>query len=363
MPRPVLERYHAWQLEAERQPVEFYARRSATLLAESRAALAERIGCAGDDLVYVTNATVGVNVVARSLQLGSGDEVLATDHEYGACDRMWRFLCQKSGASYRHVTLPAPIETAEAVVEALFSQVSAATRVLFVSHITAPTAVTLPVEQICRRARSQGIVTVIDGAHVPGQVDLDLRAVGADFYTGNLHKWLCAPKGAAFLYARPDAQRMLEPLVVSWGWEAEEGYPAESTFIAHHEYRGTRDIAAALTVPAAWEFYDRHRWPEVRVRCHRMLQDARPEIARLLEAEAPAADDAFYAQMCAFVLPRDVDGAALKQWLYDEHLVEVPVFKWNDRQTLRVSVQGYTSQSEIDRLIDALALWRSSKRG
>ncbi|MBN1661062.1 MAG: aminotransferase class V-fold PLP-dependent enzyme, partial [Anaerolineae bacterium] len=221
-PRSVFEVYQRWQLELERQPVEFLGRRAPELMRAARQALGSYLGAEADDLVYVPNATTGLNAVARALPLLPGDEVLATDHEYGALDRTWRFVCARRGARYVNQPVPLPVESAEQVVEAIWGGVTERTRVLFLSHITSPTALILPVEALVRRARSAGILTVIDGAHVPGQTPLDLEALGADFYSGNCHKWLCSPKGAGFLYARREVQNLLEPLVVSWGWQPEE---------------------------------------------------------------------------------------------------------------------------------------------
>ena len=187
-PKPVFEEYQHWQRELERQPVEFLDRRFAERMAASRAALADYLDTQRDNLVYVTNATVGVNIVARSLELGSGDEVLTTDHEYGACDRTWKFLAGKRGFDYIRQSVPVPIATANDFVEQLWQGVTPQTKVIFLSHITSPTAVTFPVADVCRRAREQGILTVVDGAHVPGQIHLNLEELGADFYTGNLHK-------------------------------------------------------------------------------------------------------------------------------------------------------------------------------
>jgi len=201
-PRPVFAAYQAWQRELERQPVEFLGRRFAALIAEARTALGAYVGAGADDLVYVPNATTGLNIVARSLELAPGDEVLATDHEYGALDRTWRFICAKRGARYVRQPVELPITSAEEVVEAVWAGVTDRTRVLFLSHITSPTAIIIPVAELVRRAREAGIITVVDGAHAPGQIPLDLESLGVDFYAGNCHKWMMAPKGSAFLYAR-----------------------------------------------------------------------------------------------------------------------------------------------------------------
>jgi len=201
-PRPVFEAYQARQLELEREPVEFLGRRYNELLLTARQSLGAFVGADPDDVVYVPNATYGLNIVARSLPLKPDDEVLSTDHEYGALDRTWEFVCSKNGARYvrRHVALP--IESAEQVIETIWSGVTARTRVLFISHISSPTAIIFPIDELIRRARAAGLITVVDGAHVPGHIPLDIRALDADFYCGNCHKWVMSPKGSAFLHAR-----------------------------------------------------------------------------------------------------------------------------------------------------------------
>lgn len=352
-PRAVLDDLTRWQLEVEAEPVEFIGRRAPGLLREARQHLAAYVHCNADDLVYVPNATFGVNIVARSLNLGPGDEVLATDHEYGACSRAWRFLSGKHGFAYRYAAIPFPVTTHSDFIAQLFAAVTPATRVIFLSHITAPTALTLPVSEVCRRARAMGIITVVDGAHVPGQVPLDIEAIGADFYTGNLHKWLCAPKGAAFLHARREVQHLLEPLVVSWGWEA--AAPSGSTFIDHLEMWGTRDLGPMLAVPAAIRFQAEHDWDRVRADCHALLLRARPLIAEAFGAEPCAPESGgWFSQMSSFILPSGVDGFDLHRRLFDEHRVEIPVFAWDERTwLLRISIQGYNTWRDVEALLSA----------
>lgn len=352
-PKPVFRAYRRWQRELERQPVEFIGRRSAGLLAQARAALGACIGCAADDVVYVTNVTVAINIVARSLRLGPGDEVLASDHEYGACDRTWRFLAGRHGFAYVNQPVPTPVTTPAAFLDALWKGVTPRTKVIFLSHITSPTALIFPVAEVCRRARAQGILTVIDGAHAPGQIPLDMEQIGADFYGANLHKWLCAPKGAGFLYARREVQDLLEPLVVSWGWQAD--VPGPSRFIDHHEFWGTRDLSAFLAVPAAIEFQRNHRWEEVRRRCHALAREAQGRIVALTGLPALHPDDPqWYAQMVAAPLPPETDLAKLKARLYDKYRIEVPLILWNGHKLIRVSVQGYNTRRDVEALVSAL---------
>jgi isopenicillin-N epimerase len=352
-PRPVFEVYQAWQRELERQPVEFLGRCFTDLMRGARVALSNYVNTSPDDLVYVPNATTAVNVVARSLRLNPGDEVLGTDQEYGAMDRTWRFVCEKRGARYVKQSLPAPITSRQEGVDAVWAGVTPRTRVLFVSHITSPTALILPVAELVRRARASGILTVIDGAHAPGQLPLDLTALGADFYAGNCHKWLCAPKGSGFLYTRREVQPVLEPLVVSWGWQSEQ--PGTSKFVDEQEWQGTHDVAAYLSVPAAIEFLNDHDWPRVQRDCHDLARAARQAIGSLTGL-APLTPDspAWYAQMVALPLP-PCDREALQRRLYDEYSVEVPILSWQGQPFVRVSIQGYNTHGDVEALVGALA--------
>ncbi|HJZ45538.1 MAG TPA: aminotransferase class V-fold PLP-dependent enzyme [Roseiflexaceae bacterium] len=351
-PRPVFDTYQAWQRKLEEQPVEFLGRQINDLLAEARARLAAYLGTHADSLVYVPNATYGFNIVARSLELGPGDEVLATDHEYGAADRAWRFTCKRRGARYINQPIALPIESAEAVVEQLWAGVTERTRVIFLSHITSPTALILPIAEICHRAREYGILTMIDGAHAPGQIDLALHELGADFYTGNCHKWMCAPKSAGFLYARPERQALLHPLVVSWGWESQN--PGVSPFIDYFEWRGTHDPAAYLSVPSAIDFLEQHDWPRVRAACHQLAGQARERIAALGDQPQICPDSTeWWSQMCIMPLP-PCDVAELKRRLWDAYAIEIPNVDWNGRQFLRISIQCYNSQADVDRLVEAV---------
>ncbi len=351
-PKSVFEEYQRWQRELEKQPVEFLGRRFADLMLAARSALGGYLGAAADDLVYVTNATVGLNIVARSLDLRPGDEVLTTDHEYGALDRTWRFLCAKRGATYIRQPVPVPISTADEVVEAVWSGVTDRTRVLFISHITSPTAIIFPIKPLIDRARARDIITIIDGAHAPGQIELNLRELGADFYSGNLHKWLMSPKGSAFLYARQGMQHLVEPLVVSWGWEAEK--PGSSKFVDEQEWTGTRDIAAFLSVPAAIQFQRDHDWPRVRQDCHELVRYARQQASALTGLPPLTPDEpSWFAQMSALPLP-PCDFDQLKRRLYDEFKIEIPVTNWNGRQFLRISIQGYNTRADVDALTSAV---------
>lgn len=350
-PKPVFAEYQRWQRELENQPVEFLGRRFNDFMRESREALASYLGTQANNLIYAQNVTIALNIVARSLSLKAGDEVLSTDHEYGALDRTWRFLSREHGFTY--INQPVDLTSKAAFVESFWRGVTPRTRVIFLSHITSPTATIFPVEEIIQRARAQGIISIIDGAHVPGQLPLHLDSLGADFYGGNLHKWLCAPKGAGFLYARPEVQSLLKPLVVSWGYEPET--PGDSPFVDLFEWWGTRDVAAFLTVPKAIQFQREQDWARVRSACHALAVETWERIHHLTGVPPLHSDpDTWFAQMCAASLPADTDIASLKARLYDEYRIEIPIIEWNKRKLIRLSVQGYNSRRDMDKLLNAL---------
>jgi len=354
-PKPVYREYQRWQREMEIQPVEFLGRRITQLLAESRAELGSYLGTSGNNLTYTQNVTVSLNIVARSLELGAGDEVLTTDHEYGAIDRTWRFLSKERGFTYINQPITTPLTTAEQFTDDIWRAVTPRTRVICLSHITSPTAIIFPIQEIIRRAREKNIITVMDGAHVPGQIPLHLDSLGADFYGGNLHKWLCAPKGAGFLYARPEMQHLLKPLIVSWGYESIT--PSGSNFIDHNDWWGTRDHSAFLAVPAAIRFQKENHWDDVRRSCHQLLRATQTRICELTGlAPLHPSTGTWFAQMATTPLPADTDIVALKQRLYDEYRIEVPLVEWNGNKLIRISVQGYNTQRDIDKLYQALSI-------
>lgn len=358
-PRPVFERYQAWQVQLERQPVAFLdpARGLAGWMRDARVALAGVVGANPDDLVGVMNATVGLNIVAQSLDLREGDEILTTDHEYAALDKTWAYIARKTGARIVPVTVPLPLTDAGAFTDAIIAAMTPRTRVLFLSHITSATALLFPIEVVVVEARARGILSVIDGAHTPGHIPLDLTALDADFYAGNCHKWLMAPKGSAFLHVRRDRQAMIDPLVISHGWTADRAEPGPfggTAFVDAIEMQGTRDPAAWLTVPAAIAFRAQHDWDRVAARCTDLVQDTAARVARLTGLP-PLSTPAFCApQMVSMPIP-DCDPLAVQRDLLADHGIEIPVFRWQDRCIARVSAQGYNTAAQMDRLVAALA--------
>lgn len=356
-PVRVLEVQRRLQDEMERNPVEWLGRRADGLLARAREAAAAFVGAATDDLVFFPNPSTAFNMVVRCLPLQPGDEVLSTDHEYGAMQRTWRKRCAETGASWVPVEIPLPVTSPDDFIERVWARVGPRTRVLFLSHLTSATAISFPVAELCRRAREHGIVAMIDGAHAPAHLDLDLESLGADVYTGAFHKWLCAPKGSSFLWARPSMQPQLHPLVVSWGWEADQ--PGPSRFVDWHEWQGTRDLSPFLATPAAIDFAEEHDWRSMRDRCRELALRTRCSIDNLtgLEPISPSGDTATHrwiGQMVAVRLPQATDVVQLQRRLYDEHRIEVPCHRWNGVPLMRISVAAHTSDDDLDRLVQVL---------
>ncbi len=367
-PRPVFEAYQAWQLELERQPVEFLGRNLTETMRVPRIALAAELGTTQDNIVGLTNATLGLNIVAQSLDLKPGDQILTTDHEYSALEKTWAYVCRKTGAEVVIVKIPLPLTSEAQFTDTIIAGMTERTRVLFISHITSPTALLFPIERAIAEARKRGIWSVIDGAHTPGHIKLELDRIGADFYAGNCHKWMMAPKGSAFLYARPDVQGLIDPLVISHGWTESSKDPGakgafgNSPFIDELEMQGTRDPAPWLAVPAALQYRQENDWTAVQAHCQALAQDT---AARLAERTglAPLSTPQFSApQMVAMPLP-DCDVDAIKLALYDQYRIEIPVFRWRDTCIVRVSVQGYNSKPQMDLLLDALTELLDLKAG
>jgi len=327
-PRSVFEAYQRWQLELERRPVEFLGleRRLPERLTGARLRLAAYVGADPARLAFQPNAGSALTAVARSLPLAPGDEVLLGDAEYGGVQILWEHMAARSGATL----VRRPFDALEP---------GPRTRVVFCSHVEWSSGRVNDVGAVCALARERGVVSVVDGAHAPGQIELRLDELGADVYVGNCHKWLCAPKGAGFLYARPEAQDRIDPLVISW-----DSVPGAS-FPDRHRWQGTRDPAAYLAVPAALDFLADHDWPAVRRRCHDLLAQVDLGLEPLTDA---------FVQMRGYRLEHP-DPPALKRRLYDEHRIEVPIFEVGGRWVLRVSVQGYNDEADLEALRAALA--------
>jgi isopenicillin-N epimerase len=363
-PRPVLEAQSELRARMERQPLQFLARDLEGLLDDARRALARFVGADPDDLAFVPNATTGVNTVIRSLELQPGDELVATDHSYNACLNALRWY-EKQGVKVAIAKVPWPIAGPWQVVDAVLGAVTDRTRLALIDHVTSPTGLVFPVQEIVRRLDQRGIDTLVDGAHAPGMLPLNVREIGAAWYTGNCHKWLCAPKGAAFLQVRRDRQQGLRPLVISHG--ANSARTDRPRFRLEFDWSGTDDPTPFLCIPYALRFLGAllpGGWPELMERNHALAARGRRLLCDALRIEAPAPDQ-MLGSLASVPLP-DFAGAIppaggvpwhpLQKALLEKHGIEAPVmnFPAAPKQLIRISAQIYNSEAQLARLAAAL---------
>jgi isopenicillin-N epimerase len=368
-PDPVLAVQNDWRDRLEREPVTFLQRELEGHLAEARAAVGGFLGADPDGIAFVANATAGLNAVLGSLPFTPGDEILTTDHEYNAALTTMQAAARRTGGRVVIAAVPFPIGDPEDAVTAVMAGVTPRTRLAVISHVTSSTGLVLPIDRIVKALGEQGIDTLVDGAHAPGVIPLDLDVLAAAYYTGNGHKWLCGPKGSAFLWVRADRRERVHPAIVSHG--ANDPRSDQPRFRLEFDWTGTPDPTAVLALPAAIDWMARQvpgGWPEI-MRANRDLAvAARDRVAHALGVDAPA-PDSMIGSMAAVPVPgltTDDEAAALHQALFDDHRVEVPVGGWpvrgarprpGDRPRLvllRVSAQRYNDAGDIDRLTAAL---------
>jgi isopenicillin-N epimerase len=369
-PSEVLRHQAALRAEMEAEPVRFLGRDLEERLDAARAALAAFVGADADDLAFVANATGGVNAVLRSLRLSAGDELLTTDHCYQACRNTLDYVAERTGARVVVAALPFPVEAPEAIVETVLAKATARTRLALLDHITSPTALVLPVERLIAALAVRGIETLIDGAHAPGMVPLDLRRLGAAYYSANCHKWLCTPKGSAFLWVRRDRQAHIHPLTISHGAKGER--PGRSRFRLEFDWTGTQDPTAWLTVPMAIEYLGGlvpGGWPALMARNRALALEARRVICAAVGIP-PACPDEMIGSIASMVLPdsRQTDlwrgRDALQGRLFEGWGFEVPLMRWPGppRRQIRISAQLYNDASQYARLADALVKELAAER-
>lgn len=363
-PRVVMQHQQQLRERMEREPVRFVHRDLEELLDAARAELGQLIGCSGDDLAFVPNATTGVNTVVRSLQFAPGDELVTIDHEYNASRNALDFAASRSGARVVVAKIPFPIASATQVVESILAACTERTRLLLIDHVTSPTGLVLPIAPIVQALAARGIDTLVDGAHGPGMLPLQLEQMGVAYYTGNCHKWLCTPKGSALLYVRRDRQSRIRPLQLSHG--ANSTRADRSRFRLEFDFTGTADFTPFLCVPTALRFLSgllpggiaalqRHN--------HELACYGRDALCRVLQVPAPA-PDAMLGSLASVPLPPSVAEVEprtgrdpLQVALYDRHRIEVPVMRWQapPLRLLRISPQIYQSREQHDYLASAVA--------
>lgn len=351
-PKPVFEKYQQFQLELEQEPVLFISGNGPVYLEQAREALGQYLNADKNDLVYVTNPSYAVNTVAKSIVLKAGDEVLTTDLEYGACDKTWTYYCEKAGARYVRQPVSLPLTEKSVFVDALFKGVSPKTKLIFISHITSSTALRLPVEEVIARAKSTGIPVFVDGAHAPGQIPLDLRALDADYYTGACHKWMMTPKGSSFLYVKKEIQDAIDPLVISWGYKSL--FPSGSRFLDYHQFNGTRDFSAFLAIPAAIQFMKENNWDKVAADCRQLVKDNAGAFFSITggAALAPLTDD-FILQLLSTAI-KTSEPEKLHDWFIEKYHIQIPVMRHDNKVYLRYSLNAFNSQEDMDKLFSAV---------
>ena len=350
-PREVLDERNRWLARLAENPMEFLVRKLGGYLAEAEARLGAFVGTAAENLLFVDNTTLGMNVVAASFLLAPGDEVLLNDHEYGAVLRIWQRACDRAGAKLVVQPLPVPMTTPEALIEAVLAGATERTKLLVFSHITSPTAIVFPAAELTRAARRRGLAVCIDGPHAPAQAKIDLDGIDCDYYTASCHKWLSAPFGSGFLYVHPRRQGAVTPPELSWGRPL-EGRPAD--WRDEFQWQGTRDLSAYLSVPAAIDFLERVGADEFRARTHYLARYARARLEELTGLAALVPDgEAWYGSMIAMPLPAG-EAEPLQAALWQRYGIEAPIVAWNGRRLVRVSCHLYTQREEIDRLVAAL---------
>lgn len=340
-----------WQLKLDEQPMDFFVRQLEPTWFAVRERLAKFVGTAAANLIFVDNATVGMNIVADSFPLAAGDEVLLTNHEYGAVERIWDRACNLAAAQRKTVELPLPFTTVGNTVDRLFNAVTPRTKLIVISHITSPTAVTLPVKAVCDAARERGIATCIDGPHALVQEDVALDELGCDFYTASCHKWLSAPFGTGLLYAAPQHQERIRPPYLSWGRLP----PTElKNWGDEFLWSGTRDYAAIFAIPAAIDFIEGIGLEKFRHHAHGLARYARQQLVELTGREPIIPDDpTWYCSMAHVPLPPG-PRQPLQEQLWQQFHIEVPIVEWNGGRYVRVSCHLYNESAQIDELVRGL---------
>jgi isopenicillin-N epimerase len=368
LPRPVFDRVTDVRRLLAAGPTDFFVRQAPPLLWAARERTAAFLGTEPDRLVFTTNVSAAINLVASGLELAGPGEILMTDHEYGAMVWCWERAAQRQGLEVRTFPLPTMATDPGEIVAAAIKAMSPRTRLFFFSHVLSPTGLVLPAAELCGAARDRGIVTVVDGAHAPAMIPLDVDHVGADFYTGNLHKWLLAPTGSGFLVIGPGNHDRIEPLHVSWGYYS-DGYArgkvvgesnpdgrdayGSTPRVRYLEFEGTRDICPWLTVPAAIDFQTELGWAAIRGRMAELAASTRQKLGDTGLTLATPAISGLHGAMTAFEWPRGADPARLRKMFWDRR-VEIPVIERPDRLLIRVSHHFYTTEAEIDRLAEII---------
>ena len=350
-PKPIFNSLIKYQKILEFEPTKHLAYDVFNYLEQSRIALGKYINCNKNDVIFSSNPSTALNTVIKSLNLKENDEILTTDHEYGALDKTWNFICKKTGAKYIQQNIPLPLNSKEQFIEHFTKGLTKKTKIIFISHITSPTALIFPIKEVCKIAKDKGIISIIDGAHAPAQIKLDIQKINPDIYVGACHKWMCSPKGVSFLYAKKEIQSIIEPLVISWGYDPENN--SKTQFIDFHQWQGTKDMSAFLTIPDTINFLKKHQWEKVTQECCSLNIWARNEINNFLKKE-PIANKKFIGQMSSFNVNLKEDPFDFNIKFYLKYKIQIPFILWKNKTFMRISIQAYNSKNDVLKLLEAL---------
>ncbi|TFI54139.1 aminotransferase class V-fold PLP-dependent enzyme [Mastigocladus laminosus UU774] len=345
--------------QLEQEPLRFFTREWEPLLDGAKSKLATFVGADVEDLVFVPNATTGVNAVLRSLTFHPGDEILTTNHEYNACRNALDFIASRTGVQIIVAQIPFPLDSPQQIVEAVIERVSSQTKLALLDHVSSQTALIFPLQQLVQQLQARGVDTLVDGAHAPGMLPLNLRSIGATYYTGNCHKWLCAPKGAAFLYVQPDKQPEIRPLTISHG--ANSPRTDKSRFQLEFDWMGTDDPTAYMCVPEAIAFLGSllpGGWDELRQRNHQLALQARQLLCQTLQVLPPCPEE-MIGSMAVVPIPTALSNRnflSIRDELFDRFDIQVQIVPWQETPKLlvRISAQIYNRIEEYEYLGKAL---------
>ncbi len=348
--KEVMNQYIEFQYRLENQPVHFIEKEIPDLMTKSRKSLSTFLNVDSNDLILIDNPTTAINEIIRSLKLQPGDEIISTDHEYGAMDKAWEFVTEKTGSIYKNIKLPFPIESDKDITSTLINNCSDKTKVLFISHITSPTAIIFPVKELCDFARKNNIITIIDGAHAPGHIELDIMNLNPDYYIGTCHKWLCTPKGVSFLYVNKEMQNKLDPLIIGWGWRDSE--TKLSNFQSNHQWWGTRDMSSYFCIPLSIMIHQEKEMINSRIKCLSRIPSIRKEI-NYITKQHDLCPNKMLGHMASMIIPIE-NHVEIKNKLINDYNIEIPIFNWKGKNLLRVSYYLYNQKKDINYLIKAL---------
>ena len=350
----IFNHYQNIQKTIEYQPVDFFQHQLILELDKSRTSLSSFVNCNKNDIILIKNATYAINCIIRSLDLDENDEIITTNHEYGACLNSLQFWQEQRKFKIKMLHYDLPLPADKDILLDIEKSITSETKVIFFSHITSLTSQIFPAKKICQLAEKHNILSIVDGAHSIGHIPLDLQDIGADYYFSNLHKWFFAPKGTAFLYTKPTEQKKIKPLITSWGWGQHQEMRSGNQYIDSNQFYGTDDLSSFICVPKCIKFFQENNIDEVSTRCNKLVKYFLSSVKEITGFPSLYNVHSNYLKMGVVELPNTYNIDDLKKILYDKFSIEVPVVQWNEKQLIRISVWVYNTKSQIDYFLEVL---------